>query len=152
MKSTSVQNKNKEKANRISISLPPQLLTKFDKSMQYAGFTDRSKAIQAALHSFINEHNWESDVKEIDEKNNNYVGAIILLYDNHIFNQDKKSIQTQHSYNDVIIAATHIHLDNDKCLESIMVKGNKKRIKELVTKLSKNRGINNIKVNFMSLV
>jgi CopG family transcriptional regulator, nickel-responsive regulator len=137
--------------NRISMSLPPRLLVEFEKSMHNAGFTDRSKAIQAALHSFVDEHNWKSSS---DDKNDNSeigVGAIILLYDNHIYNQDRKSLQIQHLYSDVIRSATHVHLQDDNCLESIMVSGERKRIKELTKKLSENRGIKSIKVHFMSL-
>ena len=46
-------------------------------------------------------------------------------------------------------AATHIHLDNYKCLETIMVKGQIKIIKNLVKDLSENRGIKSLKVNFV---
>jgi len=152
MKYTPIQNnQNKKKVNRISISLPSQLLTKFDKAIEQAGFTDRSKAIQAALYSFVNELNWKGNEDDVNEKNGIGVGVIILLYDNHIYSQDKKSTHIQHQYNDIISAATHVHLDNDKCLESIMVKGKRKKIKDLATKLSENRGINSIKVHFMSL-
>ena len=51
----------KSYVHRISVSLSPELLAEFDKSMIKAGFTDRSKAIQTALHTFINEHNWKND-------------------------------------------------------------------------------------------
>jgi CopG family nickel-responsive transcriptional regulator len=76
----------------------------------------------------------------------------MMLYNNHIFNQDTKSIQTQHKYNDVISATTHMHLDDDNCLETIMVKGRVKIIKNLVKDLSQNRGIKSLKVHFASFV
>jgi CopG family nickel-responsive transcriptional regulator len=75
-----------------------------------------------------------------------------MLYDNHVFNQDKKSTQIQHKYADVISASMHIHLENNNCLETIMVKGELKKIKELAKHLSENRGIKSLKVNFVSLV
>lgn len=137
--------------NRISMSLPPRLLVEFEKSMQKAGFTDRSKAIQAALHSFVDEYHWKSSGSDNNDNSETGVGAIILLYDNHIYNQDRKSVQIQHLYSDVICSATHVHLEEDNCLESIMVSGERKRIKELAKKLSENRGIKSIKVHFMSL-
>ena len=142
--------KKRDLAKRISMSLPTKLLSEFDKIMLNAGYTDRSKALQTAMHSFINNHEWDS------EKNENefvvWAGAIIMLYDNHVYDQDKKSIQVQHQYQDIINATTHIHLDENNCLETIMVKGNKKKIKELSRYLSQNRGIKNLKVNFFSLV
>lgn len=137
----------KESTNlkRISMSLPSQLLDEFDKSMLKSGFPDRSKAIQTALQSFIDENNWEEEAKETTG-----AGAIMMLYNNHIYNQDTKSIQTQHKYNDIISTTTHMHLDHDNCLEAIMVKGKVKAIKNLVKDLLKNRGIKSLKVHFVS--
>ncbi|MGC2683265.1 MAG: hypothetical protein WA323_15495 [Candidatus Nitrosopolaris sp.] len=46
---------------------PAKLLAEFDKSMVKAGFTDRSKAIQTALHSFVDEHNWKDDLPKSEQ-------------------------------------------------------------------------------------
>jgi CopG family nickel-responsive transcriptional regulator len=108
---------------------------------------DRSKAIQTALHSFIDQNNWE---KEAEDKKDIGAGAIIMSYNNHIFNQDTKSVQIQHKYNDKCYYA--LHLDGDNCLENIMVKGKIKIIKNLVKDLLQNRGIKNLKVCFVSFV
>jgi CopG family transcriptional regulator, nickel-responsive regulator len=137
----------KQQVQRISISLPPKLLDKFDKSMEKAGFKDRSKSIQTALHSFINENDWK-----YDNTDKTGAGAIIVLYDSHVYNQDTLSTRIQHQYSDVISAVTHLHLEGDNCLESIMVKGNTRRIKDLAKGLSKNRGIKNMKVHFISFI
>jgi CopG family transcriptional regulator, nickel-responsive regulator len=126
------------------MSLPSELLTDFDKSMSKAGFPDRSKAIQTALHSFIDENEWKIEDEHLG------AGSITMLYNNHIFNQDTKSTQTQHKYNDIISAATHIHLDRENCLETIMVKGKIRIVKNLVKDLSEKRGIKSLKVNFVS--
>ena len=128
------------------MSLPSELLSEFDKSMIKIGFPDRSKAIQTALHSFIDDNEWKVEDEHLG------AGTVIMLYDSHIFNQDTKSTQTQHKYNDVISAATHVHLDNDNCLENIMVKGKIKIIKNLVKDLSKNRGIKSLKVYLVSQI
>jgi CopG family nickel-responsive transcriptional regulator len=93
------------------MSLPSELLCEFDKSMVKSGFRYRSKAIQTALHSFIAQNNWEMEDEETG------AGAIMVPYNKHKFNQDTKSIQTQHKYTDVISAATHMHLDRENCLE-----------------------------------
>jgi CopG family nickel-responsive transcriptional regulator len=128
------------------MSLPSELLSEFDKTTTKVGFPDRSKAIQTALHSFIGENEWKIEDEHLG------AGSITMLYNNHIFNQDTKSTQTQHKYNNIISAATHIHLDNDNCLETIMVKGRIKIIKNLVKDLSENRGIKSLKVSFVSLL
>ncbi|HEX6562290.1 MAG TPA: hypothetical protein VF016_09725, partial [Nitrososphaera sp.] len=57
--SHSHSHRKKEPVERISMSLPPGLLSEFDRSMKSAGFSDRSKAIQTALHSFIAQYDWD---------------------------------------------------------------------------------------------
>jgi CopG family transcriptional regulator, nickel-responsive regulator len=138
--------KKKIPLTRISMSLPSDLLTKFDESMVRAGYTDRSKALQTAIHSLIDDYSWKTN----DSAEG--AGAIIMMYDNHVYNQDKKSTKVQHKYADVISASTHVHLKNDNCLETIMVKGDIKKIRDLAKHLSENRGIKSLKVNFVSLM
>jgi CopG family nickel-responsive transcriptional regulator len=129
------------------MSLSSKLLLEFDKSMKSAGFSDRSKAIQTALHSFIDQYDWDEAKDDL-----NGAGSIIMLYDNHDYAHDDSAIHIQHEYSDVISATTHLHLDHRNCLETIMVKGNIRRIKELTRNLSENRGIKSLKVHFVKLV
>ena len=136
----------KNYVKRISISLPPKLLAEFNAAMRNAGFSDRSKAIQTALHSFIDQYEWQKSEME------NGAGTINMLYNNHTFDQDTLSTQIQHKYSSIISASTHIHLDADNCLETIMLKGEIGKMKELANSLSKNRGIKSIKINFVSVV
>ena len=134
-----------KKTRRTSMSLPSDLLAEFDRSMKKAGYTDRSKAIQIALHAFIDENDWKDESK-------NGAGTITLLYDNHTFNHDSASTQVQHRYSDIISATTHMHLSHEDCLETIMVRGKIKKIKELTKSLSEHRGIKSLKVHFVALV
>jgi metal-responsive CopG/Arc/MetJ family transcriptional regulator len=84
------------------------------------------KAIQTPLHSFIDDYDW----KNMDHKE---FGAdaiiIIMLYNNHIYNQDTKSTQIQDEYKDLISASTHLHLEGVNCLETI--KREMKKFKKL---------------------
>jgi CopG family nickel-responsive transcriptional regulator len=114
--------------------------------MGRAGYTDRSKALQTAMHSLIDDYSWKMAEKVKG------TGTIVMMYNNHVYNQDKKSLHTQHKYSDVIKASVHLHLENDICMETILVKGDKERIRELAKHLSENRGIKSLKVHFMSLV
>lgn len=145
MNSQQVKNTS-NRVTRISMSLPTKLLKEFDKSTSKAGFSDRSKAIQAAIHAFVDINEWNGT------RNQSGAGAIVLLYDNHIYNQNRDSVHLQHHYSDVISASNHIHLDQNNCLETIMVKGRVSRIKALVRVLSQNGGIKSIKFQFMTLV
>lgn len=58
----------------------------------------------------------------------------------------------QHKFNDIISAVTHLHLNDDNCLESIMIRGETKRMRELANELSNNRGIKSLKFHFVNIV
>lgn len=137
--------KKKDQVARISISLSPTLLDQFDKSMNNAGFSDRSKAIQKALYEFINNNEWEQ--KEVQEG----AGALVVLYDNHLFGNDRESIKSQHEYNDIIVTTTHLHLDHDNCLETIILRGKIRRMKSFMKVISENRGIKSIKMHYVGI-
>ncbi|MFN4336046.1 MAG: nickel-responsive transcriptional regulator NikR [Candidatus Nitrosocaldus sp.] len=138
-------NANNSKAGvvRISISLPADLLTSFDRVSRRAGFTDRSKAIQAAMRVFISENEWLSG-----NESSKGAGLIELLYDPHTRNIEKAITLIQHSYAHIVTSSTHAHLDDDNCLEAILVRGDVRSIKRLAKELAENKGVKSIKVNF----
>ena len=55
------------------MSLPTKLLVEFDKSMLKSGYTDRFKALQTAIHSFVNDYDWNTGDKQFG------AGAIIIV-------------------------------------------------------------------------
>jgi CopG family transcriptional regulator, nickel-responsive regulator len=137
----------KSSLKRISMSLPSNLLDQFDKSMKNAGFADRSKAIQASLYEFIYNNEWKQ------EKNDNSygAGALVILYDNHLFGNDTGSIENQHQYTDIIVSTTHLHLDHQNCLETIMLKGKINRIKKFNKFISECRGIKSVQMHYVGM-
>lgn len=145
--SNSNGNNNKNGITRISISLPSNLLASFDRVSKKAGFTDRSKAIQTAMRAFISENEWLSG-----SESGNGAGLIELLYDPHTRNIEKALTLIQHNYNQIVTASTHMHLDDDNCLEAILVRGDTRSIKRLAKELAEKKGIKSMKVNFVKVI
>ncbi|MGE5862373.1 MAG: CopG family ribbon-helix-helix protein [Nitrososphaerales archaeon] len=142
-----IKENSKSSLRRISMSLPSTLLDQFEKSMKDVGFADRSKAIQASLYEFIYNNEWKED-----ENDNSYGdGALVILYDNHLFGNDIGSIQNQHEYTDIIVSTTHLHLDHHNCLETIMLRGKIKRIKNFRKFISESRGIKSLKMHYVGM-
>lgn len=139
-------NNNDNDIVRISISLPSDLLDGFERTMKKVGFTDRSKAIQAAMRVFISENEW------VSEESSKGAGLIELLYDPQTRNIDKTLTLIQHEYNHIVTSSTHIHLDDNNCLEVIMVRGDAKNIKRLARELAGKKGIKSIRINFVKVI
>ncbi|MCP8323439.1 MAG: nickel-responsive transcriptional regulator NikR [Candidatus Methylarchaceae archaeon HK02M2] len=128
--------------SRISISIPPDLLEEFDKTIMNLGY-NRSKAIQVAIRNFLTEHKWMHEVKGI------VAGALTIIYNHKVKGLEEELTNTQHHHYNIIGSTMHIHLDERNCLEIIAVKGEVKSIRDLAKKLMV-RGVKQIKLSIIS--
>ena len=136
---------NRVKVARFSVSLPSTLVEEVDKAWRSMGYESRSKAIHDALRSFITEFEW------MRRKAGQVTGAMLVIH-----YLDKPGLLDevtgiQHKYERVIPSAMHIHLEENKCLEIIAVKGSTQEVKNLAQDLMKKKGVKQVKVAFMAL-
>lgn len=125
--------------HRIGVSIPQDLIEKFDLVTRRMGFKDRSKALQAALRNFIAEF-------EFGREEGEGAGAIIFLFDHTVRGVEDALTEIQHSYREVINSTMHVHLNEQNCLEILAVKGKTEIIKNLCQKISGVRGVKQIKL------
>ena len=126
---------------RTSFSVSPALLGRFDDIIRKLGYEDRSRALQVAMTNFITEYTWAI------EKGRAGVGAILFTYSHRPHGLQEALVEIQHQYRDVVNSATHIHLDETRCLEIVSVRGQTARIHELAKRLMKTRGVTQLKLS-----
>lgn len=119
---------------RFGVSLSEKLLKRFDKFIIEKGYTNRSEAIRDLIREKLVELEWE-------EGKNETVGTVTLVYDHETRELLDKLTHFQHQHLDLIISATHVHLDEHNCLEVLIVKGKANAIKCLANKLISTKGI-----------
>jgi len=104
------------------------------------GYESRSKAIHDALRSFITEFEW------MREEAGEITGAVLVLHylDKPGLLDEITSIQ--HKFKNVISSTMHIHLEEDKCLEIIAVRGSAREVKSLTQELMAKKGVKQVKV------
>ena len=129
--------------DRISISLPTKLLGEFDEVISERGYASRSEAIRDAIRDYIIKHKW------IHSLEGERAGTITIIYDHHASELMKKLTEIQHKHGDLIVATLHMHLDNNHCMEVVLVKGEAKRIRELTDKLTSQKGVKQVKLTVM---
>ena len=120
---------------RIGVSLPENLLTKFDNIIEERGYSSRSEGIRDAIRSYINHYEWMNDVK------GRRIGTISLVYDHTKRGLSNMMAEIQHDYSYIIKTSIHIHLDHDNCLEVIILDGDGKEIKTLAEKIISLNGV-----------
>lgn len=125
--------------SRFGVSVPPDLLTKFDDTIARMGY-DRSKAIQLAMRNFLTEYRWEHEEEGV------VAGTMTIIYDHEVKGLEESLTDTQHLYRNIIGSTMHIHLDERNCLLVIAVKGEVKNIQNLATELMSKRGLKQLKL------
>jgi CopG family nickel-responsive transcriptional regulator len=130
----------KKQVSRFSVSVPPDLLRKFDEHIQRSGYRNRSKAIQDAMQSLITESKW------LCEKMGRGVGAIAMIYDHEVKGLEGELTDVQHHFEEIINSSMHVHLDTETCLEIIAVNGKASDVRDLAQELKMKRGVKQLKL------
>jgi len=118
---------------RFGVSLENELLKKFDVDIQKKRYPNRSEAIRDLIR--------DSLVKEEWTKGGEVAGAITLVYNHHRRELVNKLTDIQHDYHELIISVQHIHLDEDNCLEIVVVKGKVNEVRKLADGLRATKGV-----------
>jgi CopG family nickel-responsive transcriptional regulator len=126
-------------AKRVSLSLPPELIAKFDALARKKAYWNRSKAVADVLRDWISRDEW---VKGKGVK----VGTISILYDHGMSGVLDRITETQHKFGASIIASMHVHLSHDSCLEVIAAKGGAREIQKIADSLASVRGVKHCKL------
>jgi len=121
------------KTTRFSISIEEELLKRFDRFIRRKRYKKRSKAVRDIIREKLAEEEWE--------KNEEVTGSLTLLYNHHIRGLSEEITDLQHHYNDVILATTHIHLDEENCLEVSLLRGSASKLQKLSDILISKRGV-----------
>ncbi|WP_263354959.1 nickel-responsive transcriptional regulator NikR [Acidicapsa acidisoli] len=118
---------------RTGVSLEEDLLHEFDHLIAKRGYENRSEAIRDLIR--------EALLSEIVVSNKPVVGTLTLVYDHHVQNLSQKLTEVQHTAGAMILAATHVHLDHNYCLEVIIMKGKSKKLQAVADGMLALRGV-----------
>lgn len=118
---------------RFGVSLEDELLDQLDSLVQHHRFPNRSQAIRYLIRKHNRDEYWES--------NEAVCGCLVLVYDHHRSDLQKKLTSIQHEYHHLVLCSQHVHLDHNNCLETITLKGKAIDVGELADRLIALKGI-----------
>jgi CopG family nickel-responsive transcriptional regulator len=122
-----------EELKRFGVSMEGGLLEKFDDFIRDHAYTNRSEAIRDLVRKSLVEEEWAHDRVT--------VGAIVIVYNHHVPELSQKINNLQHDFPGKVVAAMHVHLDHDNCMEVIVAEGKAHEIKKLSERLIALRGV-----------
>jgi CopG family nickel-responsive transcriptional regulator len=117
---------------RVSFSLEKPLWARLKELTRRRRYGNRSEFIRDMIRDRLVEQEWEN--------NEEALGTITLIYDHHARGLNEKLTELQHEHYHEIMAATHIHLDQHRCAEMIMVRGQAQHIRAIADLLRQQKG------------
>lgn len=129
---------------RIGVSLPDNLLGRFDEIIEKRGYSSRSEGVRDAIRNYIVHYEWMNEVE------GERIGIITLIYDHEQRGLVNNLTELQHTYAGMIRSSVHVHLDHDNCLEIIMIQGEGKMVKEIAEKMMALKGVKHVKLATVS--
>ena len=129
----------------ISITLPNDLLIRFDDFMKARGYYSRSEAFRDAVRNLIA----EADIAKLES---GVVAATIMITSDYARRDvDLRMSEVRHEFDDVVVENVHRHIDDKYCLEIFIAQGKNERMLDLIGRVRGMRGIQQVKAMFMSL-
>ncbi len=124
------------KISRFGVSLEEDLLRSFDRSITQLGYATRSEAIRDLIRDHLIQKKVSSGKGEI-------VGVVTLVYDHRTHRLGDTLADMQHKADVAINASLHIHLDENNCLEVIVIRGESQEVHGVAGRLIATKGVEN---------
>lgn len=130
---------------RVGISLPENLLNKFDEIILQRGYSSRSEGVRDAIRSYIVNFEWMSDVQ------GERVGVITIVYSHSQRGLEDNLTEIQHDFGGLIQSSLHVHLDHDNCLEVVVLRGEGQDVRKAAERMMSLKGVKHVKLTTTSL-
>jgi CopG family nickel-responsive transcriptional regulator len=124
---------------RLSVSLPSELLAELDAMVSERQLPSRSQMIAELIRHALAEHS-EGTADAV------LAGTITLIYRAESGRVRQALAQTQSVYIKEVISSQHVLLEDDQCLEVLLVQGPARHLRQLCDELRRVRGVQQIKL------
>ncbi len=124
----------KKMVERFGVSFPPDLLELFDGYIKQKGYRTRSKALGDLAREALTNEEWQDPKEEV-------MGVLSLVFDHETRDLSNVLTDLQHRHYQNIVTSTHIHMDEHKCLEILVLRGPAERVRRMAEQLISTRGV-----------
>jgi CopG family transcriptional regulator, nickel-responsive regulator len=120
---------------RVTVTLDEELIAALDCVIGVRGYQNRSEAIRDLARAGIREASEETSTS------GNCVAALVYVYDHEARELSKRLAHTFHEHHDLSLAALHVHLDHDSCMEVAVLRGKARDIRHMADHVIAERGV-----------
>jgi CopG family nickel-responsive transcriptional regulator len=135
---TSVAPVDDDELVRFGVSMPAALVRDLDRWRKGLGYPSRSEAVRDLVRDALVQSQWKD---EGEDPTREAVGVVMLVYDHTTHQLSERLTEMQHHGKAKALAALHIHLTLENCLEVVVLRGTRTDVRELAGHLISARGV-----------
>lgn len=126
---------------RFTISLDDELAHAFDHLIAERGYGNRSEAVRDVLRAHL------ARLQEGRDAEGPCVANLSYVYNHHERDLSDRLARLQHDHHAMTLATTHVHLDHDQCIETVLLKGPASEVRRFADRLMAERGVHHGQLN-----
>jgi CopG family nickel-responsive transcriptional regulator len=119
---------------RFSVAIGGELLRRFDRYREEHQYPNRSEAVRGLMRAALIE-------EAITNESAEAMGVVTLVYDHHAGKVSERLTEMQHHHLRKVVTTTHVHLDERRCLEVILLRGPAHEVRALADSLIGTKGV-----------
>lgn len=122
---------------RFSVAMPEDLLMRFDGFVARRGLAkNRSEVVRDLVREALIAEEAELPGTEV-------MGTLTIVFNHHAHDVQEKLHHIQHAHYTEVVSTTHVHLDEDNCLEVIILRGEATDVRDIADVILGTKGVKN---------
>lgn len=126
---------------RFTISIDDDLAHEFDDWIAGQGYGNRSEAIRDVLRVHL------AQARERTDADGPCVANLSYVYNHHERELSERLAHLQHDHHGLHMATTHVHLDHEQCIETVMLRGPASAVRRFAGTVMAERGVHHGQLN-----
>ena|SRR6218665_1720475 len=129
---------------RLTISIDDDLAADFEALIAARRYDNRSEAFRDLVRRELRQERVRADPGVP------CVATLSYVYDHHDRRAVARLMDLQHAHHDLTQAATHVHLDHDQCLETLILRGPADQVSALAQAILADKGVRDGALHLMA--
>ena len=126
-----------------SISIKRGLAKQLAELVRQKGYEDRSAAVCAMLHQQL------KSSREEQQEGPYCAASVSYIFNHHTLNLTRRLMDLKRLHHHFVVAAMHVHLDDEECMETVILRGATGEVTTCANTLLALRNIRHGKVNMV---
>ncbi len=117
---------------RFGVAMETSLLAQFDELVQERGST-RSEVLRDLVRGEL--------IRSLASRRVDAYASVTIVYNHHVRELSERITEMAHDLGDQVRSTMHVHLDSERCLEVIVMRGRADRLQKAAETLFATRGV-----------